>query len=141
MNFINEQVFAHGPWDYFEKSIARFLIHKGWENVEHVGGTGDKGADIIATKKGEDHVFQVKYSQSTNSLSVEIVDDVVRAMEFYQIDKGVCVSNRVLGPTQSQKLQTYKDSGYQISSFTADTLLRAVEKMDIWINEMWGNGK
>jgi superfamily II DNA or RNA helicase len=136
MNFINELVFAHGPWDYFEKAIARFLIHKGWENVEHVGGTGDKGADIIATKKGEDYVFQVKYSQSTNPLSVEIVDDVVRAMEFYRIDKGVCISNRVLGPTQSRKIQTYKDSGYQINSFTADTLLRAVEKMDIWINDL-----
>ena len=137
MGFLSEEVFAHGPWDYFEKAIARYLVHKGWENVEHIGGTGDQGADIIATNRGVEHVFQVKFQSSTAPLSnkVKIVDDVIRAMKFYEIDKGVCISNRILGPAQSIKLKTSRDSGFDIISYTSGTLLDDFEKMDVWFKD------
>jgi hypothetical protein len=40
-----------------------------------------------------------------NPLSVDIVKDVVRAIEFYEIQSGVCVSNRILGTEQKRKLE------------------------------------
>ena len=138
MDFLSELVYARGPWDYFEKAIARFLVHKGWDNVELVGGTGDKGADIIATNREVEYVFQVKYSGISRSLSsnVKIVEDVIRAMEFYEIDKGICISNRNLNEAQSKKLQTYKDSGFDVKSYTGAKLLTDFEKMDPWIKDI-----
>lgn len=132
VGFLSEEVFANGPWHYFERAIARYLVHKGWENVELVAGTGDKGADIIASISDDDYVIQVKYSKSNTDLTADIVGDVVRAMDFYKIKKGLCISNRNLGAAQKKKLKTFQQTGYEIGSFTSGSLLNSFNKMPVW---------
>ena len=46
--FISEEVFARGPWHYFERAIARYFVHKGWDDVDHIGKTGDMGDDSLS---------------------------------------------------------------------------------------------
>lgn len=133
--FISEEVFANGPWYYFERAIARYFVCKGWENVEIVGGTGDKGADILATLGENDYIIQVKFSAQNRLLSTDIVGDVVRAMEYYEINNGFCISNRNLSEGQKTKLNGYKKTGYNILSFTGGRLLESFQKLDTWIND------
>ena len=38
-----------GPWSAFERDLARLLEHGGFKDVEVVGGSGDQGADVVAT--------------------------------------------------------------------------------------------
>jgi superfamily II DNA or RNA helicase len=134
-NFISEQVFASSTWSYFERAIARFLIHRGWEHVDLVGKVGDHGADVIATTGGQDYAIQVKYSQNNTRLAVDIVGDVVRAMDFYEIDNGLCISNRNLGLGQKSKMKDYLELGYKIGSFTGAHILEELEAMPDWIKE------
>ena len=135
LGFLSEEVFSSGDWYYFEKAVARYLIHKGWQNVELVGGPGDKGADILATRRNADYVIQVKFSSSNSNLSVDIVGDVIKAMKFYDIQKGLCISNRMLGASQKNKMETYTNSGWDIKSFTSGKLLKSFERMNKWTTD------
>ena len=68
--FLSPERYANGPWHYFERATARLLMHKGWDNVEIVGRTGDKGADIIGLFDSEEYVIQVKWTAYNTKLSV-----------------------------------------------------------------------
>ena len=83
------------------------MIHRGWENAEVIGKSGDKGGDIIASLQGNEYVIQVKHSSTNKDLTVDIVGDVVRAMDFYGIENGICISNRNLGPRDTLSLRNF----------------------------------
>jgi superfamily II DNA or RNA helicase len=130
--FLSLQRLINGPWQAFERAIARLLTHKGWEICDIVAGSGDKGADIIASHNGVEKIFQVKFSENNTPLSVDIVGDVKRALEFYGISAGVCVSNRPLGEHQERKLQILNDQGYRIEKLTGKSLLDSYNEINEW---------
>ena len=134
-NFISEQVFANSNWQYFERAIGRYFVHRGWQYVDIVGESGDMGADIIASHDGIDYVIQVKYSKNNKKLSVDIVGDVIRAMDFYEINKGFCISNRNLGEAQKIKLKGFQNSGYDINSFTGQRLIDSLKNLPDWADD------
>jgi len=134
--FFSKERLINGPWQAFERAIARLLIVQGWDVVELVGGSGDNGADVIASSANREVVYQAKYKSDNSELSVPIVDDVKRAMEFYKIKEGVCCSNRNLGGTQKKRLKelTSGVQGYNIVSFTGASILGSFEKLPEWFD-------
>lgn len=133
--FLGIERLTKGPWQAFERGIARLLAHRGWDSYDVVGGSGDKGADILGSINGSEKVFQTKFYQSNYSLSVDIVKEVVRAMEFYEIQAGVCASNRSLGIEQKRKLEIYRKQGYKIEIFTGNNILESFKKLSTWATE------
>lgn len=60
--FISQAVIGSCGWQAFERLIARLLVHKGFTGVRVVGGSGDKGGDIIArAPNGARWLVQAKY--------------------------------------------------------------------------------
>ena len=60
--FLTNDILRECGWRNFERLIARLLIHRGFAGVRVVGGSGDKGADIIATaSNGRRWLVQAKY--------------------------------------------------------------------------------
>lgn len=60
--FIDREIINNCGWQAFERLIARLLIHKGYKAVRVVGGSGDKGADIIAIGPNNKRwLIQAKY--------------------------------------------------------------------------------
>lgn len=60
--FITHEIIDRCGWQAFERMISRLLIHKGFKGVRVVGGSGDKGADIIALgPNGKRWLIQAKY--------------------------------------------------------------------------------
>lgn len=60
--FITPEIIRGCGWQAFERIISRLLIHKGFAGVRVVGGSGDKGADIIALgPNGKRWLIQAKY--------------------------------------------------------------------------------
>jgi superfamily II DNA or RNA helicase len=133
--FLGIERLTKGPWQAFERGIARLLAHRGWDSYDVVGGSGDKGADILGAINGVEKVFQTKFYQSNYSLSVDIVKDVVRAIEFYEIQEGVCVSNRSLGTEQKRKLELYRKQGYKIETFTGNKILETFKQLPTWATD------
>lgn len=138
--FLSTERLSKGPWQAFERAIARLLAHSGWEINELVGGAGDHGADIIAGYKNEvgqliEFIYQAKFSENNKPLSVDIIGDLKRAMEYYEIDRGVAVSNRVLSEAQSLKLQTLKNTGYNIDTFLSKSVYDTYTQLPPWAAE------
>lgn len=106
--FLSNERLSKGPWQAFERGIARLLLHSGWEISELVGGSGDHGADIIAAFRDQtgnliEFIYQAKFSENNKPLSVDIIGDLKNAMEFYNIERGVATSNRVLSEFANSK--------------------------------------
>ena len=98
--FLSTERLSKGPWQAFERSIARLLAHSGWEINELVGGSGDQGADIIAGYRSNEgslieFIYQAKFSENNKPLSVDIIGDLKRAMEYYEIDRGLFLKFKI----------------------------------------------
>jgi len=138
--FLSTERLSKGTWQAFERGIARLLAHGGWEMNEIVGGSGDHGADIIATFKDEtgeliEFIYQAKFSGNNKPLSVDIIGDLKRAMEYYGIEIGVAVSNRILSDAQELKLKTLLATGYNIETFLSKSIFDSYSTLPPWAAE------
>lgn len=138
--FLSTERLSRGGWQAFERAVARLLSHSGWEINEVVGGRGDHGADIIAAFRDEtgqliEFIYQVKFSENNKPLSVDIIGDLKRAMEYYEIGRGVAVSNRVLSESQKLKLNTLVSTGYDIKTFLSKNIYDTFTALPPWPRE------
>lgn len=138
--FLSTERLSKGSWQAFERGIARLLAHSGWEINELVGGSGDHGADIIAAFRDEDgklleYIYQAKFSETNKPISVDIIGDLKRAMEYYQIDRGVAVSNRSISDAQTLRLKTLQNTGYNIQTFLSKSIYDSYTQLQPWVKE------
>ena len=48
--FVCEERLTFGPWPALERMLARLVEHAGFHDVAIVGGSGDDGADVVASR-------------------------------------------------------------------------------------------
>jgi len=135
--FLSTERLSKGTWQAFERGIARLLAHSGWEINELVGGSGDHGADIIAAFRDDDgqlleYIYQAKFSETNKPISLDIIDDLKRAMEYYGIDRGVAVSNRAISDAQNLRLTTLQNTGYNIQTFLSKSIYDTYTQLPPW---------
>lgn len=138
--FLSSERLSKGPWQAFERGIARLLAHSNWEIHELVGGSGDHGADLIAGFRDEngilhEFIYQAKFSEINKPISVDIIGDLKRAMEFYDISRGIAVSNRKLSEAQEIRLDSLRKSGYQIEKFLSKNIFDSYCELPEWAKE------
>jgi len=138
--FLSTERLSKGTWQAFERGIARLLEHSGWEINELVGGSGDHGADIIAAYRDEnkqllEYIYQAKFSETNKSISVDIIGDLKRAMEYYEIERGVAVSNRSISDSQNLKLRNLLSVGYKIDTFLSKNIYDTYSQLPPWGDE------
>lgn len=78
----------------FEHYIAWLLQHQGYSHVEVTKGSGDFGADIIATKGGLRYAIQVK--RHSGRVSRDAVSDAVAAKDYYGCNAAMVITNSYL---------------------------------------------
>lgn len=91
--FINVRRLREGPWQGFERLIARFLEHGGFSEVALVGGSGDLGADIVGIMGGKRWVIQSKFRSTSNTGETAVVE-AFDAHWSYDADVIVAATNR-----------------------------------------------
>jgi superfamily II DNA or RNA helicase len=138
--FLSTERLSKGTWQAFERGIARLLAHSGWEINELVGGSGDHGADIIAAFRDDDgqlleYIYQAKFSETNKPISLDIIDDLKRAMEYYGIERGVAVSNRAISDAQNLRLTTLQNTGYNIQTFFSKSIYDTYTQLPPWAAE------
>lgn len=138
--FLSTERLSKGTWQAFERGIARLLEHSGWEINELVGGSGDHGADIIAAFRDEnkqllEYIYQAKFSETNKPITVDIIGDLKRAMEYYEIERGVAVSNRSISDSQNIKLRNLLSVGYKIDTFLSKNIYDTYSQLPPWGEE------
>lgn len=131
--FLSKPRLEKGSWRAIERAVGRLFVHKGWNHVAVVGGPGDHGADVIASSEARDVVAQVKFKHSPEyTAGKKVVRDVKRAMEFYDIPEGVCVTNTRLSNSASEYRETLNQEGYNIGVLEGADLLETYNQLHRW---------
>ncbi|BDC17358.1 restriction endonuclease [Acidianus sp. HS-5] len=80
----------------FEKFIAyEFLPKLGFKNIKWIGGSGDKGVDILALKEELDgiHKYAIQIKRYTKTkIGEKTVRDLYSSMTLYDCDKGIIIT-------------------------------------------------
>ncbi|MGY5341756.1 DEAD/DEAH box helicase family protein [Paenibacillus glucanolyticus] len=127
--FLGRERLFYGPWQAFERAIARYLVHAGWEHVALIGGSGDNGGDVIASNGVSEVIYQVKFRTNGGAVGIEIVEDIKRAMEYYDIRFGCVVTNGYLSKGALDYLTTLKNLGYRIQVLEGKTLIEKFKSL------------
>ncbi len=88
--FLDEHSIRSGTWQAFERIVARYLFVGGWKSVRLVGGSGDGGADVLATRGNRKWLVQVKHRRAPTG--TQAFQETVKAGGLYQADVLVLAS-------------------------------------------------
>jgi superfamily II DNA or RNA helicase len=110
---MDERRLLLGPWQAFERDVARLLVANGFDDVRIVAGSGDRGADVLGVQRGELWVFQCKHTTTTPPPKRAIAE-VVEAAKYYKASRLVVATSRPPGEAFVAEKQRYERSGLQI---------------------------
>jgi superfamily II DNA or RNA helicase len=113
VGFLSDKRLLRGPWQAFERDIARLLIASGFRDVRLVAGTGDHGGDVIGVKGGERWVFQCKHT-TLSSPPREAVSEAVEAARFYSAQRIAVATSRPPGESVKSEQTRYKRMGLTV---------------------------
>lgn len=111
--FLDERRLMLGPWQAFERDVARLLLANGFDDVRLVGGTGDRGADVLGVQRGELWVFQCKHT-TTSPPPKDGIGEVVEAAKYYGANRMVVATSRPPGQSFLAEKQRYERQGLRI---------------------------
>src|SRR5262249_28088051 len=112
-SFLNEQRLLRGPWQAFERDVARLLLQHSFADVRLVGGTGDRGADILGVRDGKLWVVQCKFTTGSPP-RIGAVDEVITGGKFYGADKLRIATSRPASEPLREVIRRQRDLGLDI---------------------------
>lgn len=88
MTFLTEEITQGDDWRGLELAVVRLLSHCGWKDVQDVGRSGDKGADILAVHsrdgvKGDTYLVQVKAVTGGSYVGVSALNQALQGQGHY----------------------------------------------------------
>lgn len=125
--FLNSHRLLKGPWQAFERDVARLLVCNGFEDVRLIGGSGDLGADVLGVKNGELWVIQCKFTTSGYP-SAAAVDQVGEAGRFYKADRLYVATSRRAGPAMHDAIRRWAAIGVVIGILEPPVLLEMARR-------------
>lgn len=120
--FMDRARLLHGPWQAFERDVARLMIANGFDDVRIVGGSGDRGADVLGVKAGVLWVFQCKHT-TTAPPTAKAIGEVVEAARYYGAGRMVVAVSRVPSAGFEDERRRYGRLGLNVEVATPEVLL------------------
>ena len=111
--FLGKTRLLKGPWQAFERDVARLFLQNGFSDVRLIGRAGDKGGDVLAVKNGKLWVTQCKHTTST-SPPLSAVDEVIEAGKYYGAKRLLIASSRPASESLKLRVQRERDLGLPI---------------------------
>lgn len=127
MNFITRESLIGGTWQSFERVVSRLLIFDKFENVRLVGGSGDKGADVLASKYGKRWLFQAK--QWKKPVGIEVAQDTINAMKAYNAQIAVIVASHGFDNNVYNFQKVLFSQGVNLQLWDPDTMMERFKKL------------
>lgn len=129
--FLDVRRLQYGPWQAFERDLARLMIANGFDDVRLVGGSGDRGADVLGVKDGELWVFQCKYT-ANRPPPREALNEVIEAGRYYKAKRLVLATSRHPSDGLLKERARYQRLGLTIDLATPATLLAQMNETPEW---------
>lgn len=110
----------------WEHQVAKKLSRMGYHSVKVTKGSGDFGADIIASKGWTKYAIQCKYY--TGTVGVAAVQEAIAGKAYYKCDKAMVITNSTYTPAARELAR--KSGVKLVERFDADTFIDEMEEMD-----------
>ena len=88
-------------------------MHAGFDDVRVVGGSGDKGADVVGVKNGEIWVVQCKHT-TTAPPTKQAIEEVVEAGTYYGANRMLVATSRAIGGGAQSEIERYRRIGINV---------------------------
>lgn len=133
MTFLTEAIMTGTDWHALERVVARLMMLAGWSNVSVIGGSGDKGADIIGVRNVDGRpktwVVQVKAVIRGNYVGVSAINEVVHAMSLYNSNVAVVATNGDFRQSTKKRQSALKAQGFDVRLWNGQFLQSLISQL------------
>lgn len=132
MTFLTPELMKGTDWRGFERAVARVMLHCGWKNVTVIGESGDKGADIIASRgtneKRETWVTQVKAVTGGKYVGVAGINEATQAQAVYNAHIAVLATNGDFTRSVETRQTALINAGFNVKRWNGTFLKQLLDK-------------
>lgn len=99
MTFLTDEIMNGNDWRALELAVVRLMSHCGWKDVQDIGRSGDKGADILAirfnsnTNITDSYLVQVKAVSNKKKVGKGPIYQALNAQGYYKNKVTVVATN------------------------------------------------
>ena len=133
MNFYTEDISNGYNWKGLERTIARMMGHLGWRDINVIGGAGDKGGDVIATRSDggsiKSWVVQSKAVTGDRYIGPQAVNEAINALSFYDTNIAAVATNGEFTRTARLRQEQLTANGYTVKLWNGAFLKNIIEQM------------
>jgi superfamily II DNA or RNA helicase len=133
VNFYTDDISNGFQWKGLERAVARLMSHIGWKDTTVIGGSGDKGCDILATRNENGHIIpwvvQAKAVSGERYIGPEAIKEVINALSFYEAKTAAVATNGEFTKTARQRQEQLEKNGYTLKLWNGTFIRNLIEKM------------
>jgi superfamily II DNA or RNA helicase len=133
VNFYTDDIANGYSWKGLERAIARLMGHIGWNETTVIGGAGDKGCDILATRaeasQVKSWVVQAKAISGDRYIGPKALNEAIDALSFYGANIAAVATNGEFTQTARQRQESLKKNGYTLKLWNGAFIRGLIEKM------------
>jgi superfamily II DNA or RNA helicase len=133
MNFYTDDISNGYNWKGLERAIARLMGHLGWSETTVIGGAGDKGCDILATRpEGQQirsWVVQAKAVSGDRYIGPQSLKEAIDALSFYDANIAAVATNGEFTRTVRQRQEQLERNGYTLKLWNGAFIQDIINQM------------
>lgn len=133
MNFYTEDISNGYNWRGLERAIARMMEHLGWKDINVIGGAGDKGGDVLATREEgiqiKSWVVQSKAVTGDRYIGPQALNEAINALSFYETNVAAVATNGEFTRTARQRQEQLASNGYTLKLWNGFFLKSLIDQM------------
>lgn len=133
MNFYIDDISNGYNWKGLERVIARLMGHIGWRDVSVIGGAGDQGGDVIATRQEKSvtksWVVQSKAITGDRYIGPQAINEAIHALSFYDVNVATVATNGEFTRTALQRQEQLSKNGYDLRLWNGAFLKALINQM------------
>lgn len=133
MNFYTDDIANGYNWKGLERAIARLMAHLGWKDTTVIGGAGDKGCDILATRENgngvRSWVVQSKAVSGDRYIGPQALKEAIDALSFYDANVAAVATNGEFTGTAYQRQIQLEKNGYTLKLWNGAFIKSLIDQM------------
>lgn len=133
MNFYTDDISNGYNWKGLERAVARMMEHLGWKDINVIGGAGDKGGDVLATRAEgaqiKSWVVQSKAVTGDRYIGPHALNEAINALSFYETNVAAVATNGEFTRTARQRQEQLATNGYTLKLWNGSFLRGLIERM------------
>jgi superfamily II DNA or RNA helicase len=135
VTFYTDDISNGFNWKGLERAVARLMGHIGWKDTMVIGGSGDKGCDILATRNEggqvKPWVVQAKAVSGDRYIGPNAIKEAIDALSFYEAKVAAVATNGEFTRTARQRQEQLEKNGYSLKLWNGVFIGELVEKMPV----------